>query len=256
MICIFGSKKYLLVFVFLLISSFAGLFAAPLSSGHPMAPTASASPQEREQAFVDARRRVLDAAMTYLGTPYRLGGKDRRGLDCSGFVYVSFKDALGVSLPRTSRCLYAWTERIPGNRAQPGDLLFFRTTGTNRITHVAIYIGNGRFIHSASVGRRTGVIITHMSEGSWTRNFAGAGRAFPAIADSSLLTVSDASGAPEETGSSSPANVPTSISERANTHFLIGIGVAPSWNGFLREGGLLRLPASNCQQHYGKKYPH
>ena len=246
MVCLSGSKRYLLVFAFLLVSTFTGLFAAPLSSGHPLAPRASASPEERAQAFADARRKVLDAAMKHLGTPYRLGGKDSRGFDCSGFVYASFRDALGVSLPRTSRCLYAWTERIPDNRAQPGDLLFFRTTGTNRITHVAIYIGDSRFIHSASVGRRTGVIITHMSEGSWTRNFAGAGRAFPAMPDPSQLAedAPDAADTPAETVSDSrPAqpviNVPTGIGERANTRFLIGIGVTPSWNGFLREGGLL-----------------
>jgi len=166
---------------FLLFGSFTGLFAAPLYSGFRTAPMAWASPEERAEAFRDARRKVLEAAVSYLGTPYRFGGTNRSGLDCSGFVYVSFRDALGVSLPRTSRCLYAWVERIPSNIRQPGDLLFFRTGNTDRITHVAIYMGNNRFIHSASVGARTGVIITYFHQGSWSRTYAGAGRVLPKL---------------------------------------------------------------------------
>ena len=125
-----------------------------------------------------ARFDLLSAAESYLGAPYRFGGLDSRGFDCSGLVYRSFRDALNVLVPRTSERLYNWTMEIPLSEIQPGDLVFFITAGS-RISHVGIYIGEGRFIHSQSQGNLTGVMYSHFNEGNWRRNFAGAGRALP-----------------------------------------------------------------------------
>ena len=125
-----------------------------------------------------ARFDLLNAAESYLGAPYRFGGLDSRGFDCSGLVYRSFRDALNISVPRTSERLYNWAMKIPSNELQPGDLIFFITTGS-RISHVGIYTGGGRFIHSQSLGNLTGVMYSHLNEGNWLRNFAGAGRALP-----------------------------------------------------------------------------
>ena len=155
------------------------LVAAPLQYGFYRAPSASASPTERASAFDQARQRLLSTAVRYEGTPYRLGGTTRRGMDCSGFVYRSFRESLGVSVPRTSESMFLWTERIRLEEIQPGDLVFFRTTGTARITHVGIYTGYGYFIHSASQGRRTGVIFSNLEETYWAGVYAGAGRALP-----------------------------------------------------------------------------
>ncbi|MCL2192305.1 MAG: NlpC/P60 family protein [Treponema sp.] len=155
------------------------LAAAPLQYGFYRAPSSSASPTERDGAFSQARERLLSIALGYKGTPYRLGGTTRRGMDCSGFVYRSFHSSLGVSVPRTSESMFLWTERIARNELQPGDLVFFRTTGTARITHVGIYTGDGYFIHSASQGRRTGVIFSSLGETYWASVYAGAGRALP-----------------------------------------------------------------------------
>jgi len=155
------------------------LGAAPLQYGFYYAPSATASPTERDGAFGRARERLLSVALSYKGTPYRLGGTTRRGMDCSGFVYRSFREALGVSVPRTSESMFLWTERIRLEEIQPGDLVFFRTTGTARITHVGIYTGDGYFIHSASQGRRTGVIFSGLGEPYWAGVYAGAGRALP-----------------------------------------------------------------------------
>jgi probable lipoprotein NlpC len=155
------------------------LFSAPLETGFKLAPEVSAPKEEKARAFVEARKKVINAAVKYEKTPYRYGGITSKGLDCSGFIYLSFKDALGVSLPRSTSALYSWVEKIPLERAQPGDLLFFKTAGNNNITHVALYLGGRRFIHSASAGLKTGVIFTSLDEGSWSRTFAGAGRAFP-----------------------------------------------------------------------------
>ena len=127
---------------------------------------------------VDARLKVLAAARSLLGTPYRFGGVDRRGLDCSGFVVLSFREALNITIPRTSHSMYVWAQRIETSELKPGDLVFFVTVG-QRVSHVGIYAGGGRFIHSASAGPRTGVIYSSLSESYWRRTFRGAGRVLP-----------------------------------------------------------------------------
>lgn len=159
----------------------APLAAAPLQYGFHYAPPVWASPVERAAALVRARERLLDVAKGYEGTPYLFAGTTRMGMDCSGFVYRSFRSALGVGIPRTSESMFLWTERITRDEIQPGDLVFFRTGSTARITHVGIYTGAGLFIHSASQGRRTGVIVSRMSEAYWARTYAGAGRALPRV---------------------------------------------------------------------------
>jgi probable lipoprotein NlpC len=94
-------------------------------------------------------------------------------------VYLSFRDALEVSIPRTAESLYAWSERIPETQVQAGDLLFFKTTGAGTISHVGIYAGEGRFIHAASSGPKTGVIYSYLSDDYWRRSFAGSSRVLP-----------------------------------------------------------------------------
>lgn len=168
---------------------FAGwLDAAPLEGGFDLAPQASASPTEKDAAYREARARLLAAAGKYERTPYRYGGMDRRGLDCSGFVFLSFSDALGISVPRNAESLYSWVEKIPIDKAQPGDLVFFRTTGSGKISHVGILTGKGRFIHSASSGPKTGVIYSRLDEKYWARTYAGAGRALPATGNNAKKT--------------------------------------------------------------------
>jgi probable lipoprotein NlpC len=126
----------------------------------------------------EARDKLLEAAGAYLGTPYRYTGVDRRGLDCSGLVYLSFRDALNYPTPRTSESIYLWAEKIDAAQLQRGDLVFFITAGT-RISHVGIYAGDDWFIHSASSGPRTGVIYSRLDESYWRDRYVGAGRAVP-----------------------------------------------------------------------------
>jgi len=163
------------------------IFAAPLDRGYPLAPGVNASHEERDNAFINARYRVIEASITYLGTPYRYGGLNSSGLDCSGFIYLSFRDALGVSLPRSSSALFSWAVRTSLERAQPGDLLFFRTSNTNNITHVGLYLGNRIFIHAASHGPRTGVIYSSLNEQYWANCYAGVGRVFPETSPFTVL---------------------------------------------------------------------
>jgi len=230
---------------------FAGLFiftswlyaAAPLDGGFALAPKVSASQEEKDRIFNDARSRVINAAVKYENTPYRFGGIDSNGLDCSGFISVSFMDALGVSTPRSAASIYSWTEKITLDKAQPGDLLFFRTGNTARITHVALYLGGGRFIHAASSGPSTGVIYSNIDEQYWERTYAGAGRVFPE-SSSAVQTVIPG-------GSSSGNRADISVNRRVQSGFspvihekktriIAGAAFAPTWNGFLKGGNMAR----------------
>jgi probable lipoprotein NlpC len=224
--------------MFLLAGLFPPLFAA--------APLASAGAQ-------DARNRVIAAAEKYQGVKYRYGGLDSQGFDCSGFVYRSFRDALSVSVPRTTGGIHSWVEKIPDAELEPGDLLFFKTTSAGTISHVGIYTGKGRFIHAASDGPRTGVIYSELSENYWHRTYAGAGRALPqgntAAAALAGAETGTASAKPDTLKSVRPDTARPDVSkpvygddsrpaggETAPGRYRIGFGMAPSWNGFL-EGG-------------------
>ena len=146
-------------------------------------PVFSASAPAREPGFdgtapLNERQRLITSAESLLGTPYRYAGLDRRGLDCSGLVYLSFLEGLGRIIPRRTEDIYNWAEIITAGELQPGDLVFFRTVGT-RVSHVGIYTGRGRFIHSASEGPQTGVIYSNLNERYWRQTFMAAGRVFP-----------------------------------------------------------------------------
>ncbi|MDR1278463.1 MAG: C40 family peptidase [Treponema sp.] len=251
---------FLRAFLLLLLPGPAGLFAAaPLQSGYALAPRDSASPDQKAEAAWEARGRVIYAAEKYKDIPYRYGGMDRNGLDCSGLVYVSFRDALMVSVPRTTTGLYAWVEKIPAEQIQPGDLLFFKTDNGGKISHVGIYTGGGRFIHAASEGPVTGVIYSALDERYWRRTYAGAGRALPeGRAEPGPALAGGTSGRESagETGRPLPGNVPSSgPSPGGETaagkeppagggRLLLGFAAAPSWNGFLADGNIIRGAAA------------
>ncbi len=134
------------------------------------APLVVAAPKE-------ARGRIVTDALAYEGTPYVYGGTDRGGIDCSGLVYRAYLMATGIAVPRTVRGLFDFCEPISPKALQPGDLLFFNTTGP--IAHVGVYVGEGLFVHAASEGQPRGVIESSLTEAYWNRAFAGAGRLVP-----------------------------------------------------------------------------
>jgi hypothetical protein len=90
-------------------------------------------------------------AMGYLGVPYRRGGTGIQGFDCSGFVQAMYEKTLGLVLPHNAKAQAAVTEKIDKSELQPGDLVFFNTL-RRAFSHVGIYIGDGKFIHSPRPG--------------------------------------------------------------------------------------------------------
>lgn len=97
--------------------------------------------------------RIVKRAKTYLDSPYKYGGCDASGFDCSGLVYRVFYD-LGVDLPRMSLDQAKEGMEIPKGKEKPGDLIFFRTVSPTKPSHVGIVTKKGTMIHAPSSGKR------------------------------------------------------------------------------------------------------
>ena len=116
------------------------------------------------------RALVVATADELVGTRYRYGGSSpKSGFDCSGFIQWVYSRQ-GIDLPRTTRGLARAGTRVPARRAEllPGDLLLFAGHGT-RITHVAIYVGDGRIIHASSGQRTVRYDDLDSARGRWFR---------------------------------------------------------------------------------------
>jgi probable lipoprotein NlpC len=227
-------RAYILSFPVLLVLLIGNLHAAPLENGFALAPKTTASQAEKDAAYYEARSHVLATAAKYEHTPYRYGGIDKKGVDCSGFVYLCFKEALGVTVPRSSDGLYSWVEKIQIEKAQPGDLVFFHTTGNGKVSHVGIFVGDGRFIHAASEGPNIGVIYSRLDERYYTRTYAGSGRALPA----SNVNAGASSKQAAATNAVKQDNGRKTQSTEGN--LLLGVAAAPTWKAFFSGGFVVR----------------
>jgi len=113
-------------------------------------------------------------AMGFLGVPYKRGGNSAEtGFDCSGFVRAMYEQTVGLLLPRRADQQAAATQVIDKKELQPGDLVFFNTMRRN-FSHVGIYVGDGKFIHSPRSGSE--IRVEDMGVAYWKRRFNGARR--------------------------------------------------------------------------------
>ncbi|MFD0740440.1 C40 family peptidase [Lysobacter koreensis] len=121
-----------------------------------------------------AANAVLMRAISLVGTPYRYGGNTPDGgFDCSGLVNYVYRDMLDLRLPRTSRDLAGWQgPRIAPDRLAAADLVFFGSAGA--VSHVGIYVGEGRFVHAPSSGGT--VRLDHLDGPYWRDHYSGAKR--------------------------------------------------------------------------------
>jgi cell wall-associated NlpC family hydrolase len=117
-------------------------------------------------------RLVAEHALSYVGTPYRYGGADRSGIDCSGLVYRIFLD-LGYALPRTAAEQSRYGMPVSWSELLAGDLVFFRTSG-RKPSHVGIYIADGEFVHAPGSGDR--VKMSRLDSSYFRKRFAIARR--------------------------------------------------------------------------------
>ena len=171
-----------------------GMLSAPVSNG--------ALPPKVENALVsrirDKASDMVLTAMNFLGVPYRRGGSSvERGFDCSGFTRHVFEMSVGLVLPRrvdeqaTAPGLIA----VKRDELKPGDLVFFNTL-KRTFSHVGIYVGEGKFIHSPRTGGE--VRVEDMRFAYWAKRFTGARRAEAAVA----------SNAPEPTAATAATTAP------------------------------------------------
>lgn len=112
----------------------------------------------------------------WLGTPHRLGGNTKRGVDCSGFVAIVFREVYGKQLSRSSAdMLKSNCRKVSRSKLKEGDLVFFRTgSGKRKVpSHVGIYLKNGKFIHTST---SSGVMVSSLSEPYYTRTWLTGGR--------------------------------------------------------------------------------
>ena len=110
--------------------------------------------QRKYGGRIDLRSEIVGTAKRFIGTPYRWGGTSPdEGFDCSGLTMVVYQ-LNGLKLPRSSRQQYRAGIPIGRDELMQGDLVFFATSGSRRISHVGIYVGKGRFIHAPGRGKK------------------------------------------------------------------------------------------------------
>lgn len=121
-----------------------------------------------------AANAVLMRAISLVGTPYRYGGNTPQGgFDCSGLVNYVYRDMLDLRLPRRSQDLAAWQgPRIDEDHLVAADLVFFGSEGG--VSHVGIYVGDGRFVHAPSTGGT--VRLDRLDGAYWRDHYSGAKR--------------------------------------------------------------------------------
>lgn len=109
----------------------------------------------------------------YRGTPYRYGGNDRDGFDCSGFISTAYQEAFGRLMPRTTMGLATGGEPIRFDQIVVGDILIFQTS--LKQLHAGIYFGTGRFIHAST---SQGVTLSYLDNRYWKQRYLKARRYF------------------------------------------------------------------------------
>lgn len=127
---------------------------------------------------------LVDRAMGFMGVRYQRGGNSAQtGFDCSGFVRAIYEQSIGLLLPRSAAQQAAATETITEADLKPGDLVFYNTM-RRAFSHVGIYIGDGKFIHSPSIGGS--VRVEDMRQSYWEKRFDGARRVAPGLTGAAL----------------------------------------------------------------------
>lgn len=124
-------------------------------------------------AYSGDRDGVIGTALDKLGTRYRYGATGNGAFDCSGFTGYTYSRH-GVRLPRTAAEQFTRGKSVSKGELKKGDLVFFRTTRSSRISHVGIYLGDGRFVHASSGGGK--VKVSELTDGYYANRFAGARR--------------------------------------------------------------------------------
>lgn len=115
---------------------------------------------------------LYETVNSWLGVPYKYGGTDRNGIDCSAFVGAVYRKVYGVNLKRTCNDILNDVKLISRNQLREGDLLFF-TNSKGKVSHVGIYLKDGLFAHAST---SNGVSVSSVDSGYWQKHFYKGGR--------------------------------------------------------------------------------
>lgn len=112
----------------------------------------------------------------WIGTPYRLGGNSKKGIDCSKFASQMYDQVFNTAIGYNSRNIYSNVDKVKKGDLEPGDFVFFKIRSKN-ISHVGVYIGDNKFAHASS---SKGVMISDLDESYWKRYYFNGGRVLTA----------------------------------------------------------------------------
>ncbi len=189
---------------------------------------------------VAARNKMVAYSKQFIGCPYVSGATGPDAFDCSGFIYAVSSQSIGIQLPRTTKAMYDFVQITSDSQKEAGDLVFFKTTGSGDVSHVGLYIGNNQFIHCASDGPNTGVIVSSLKEAYWKGKYYQSGRFISPsqqgvleapVSDDEIKTVST-----PKKAQAKPAAKKTPSKRKSNSDFLSKVVVdgtlALDWNLF------------------------
>jgi len=169
----FSQPRYLLSLLLALASSSCAAVEPSSTQFEPQLQSNS-QPSRPEENWTGRAREVLVNALSLTGIRYQYGGNSpETGFDCSGFVRYVYQQAASLTLPRSAIEISRLGTKVPKDELQPGDLVFFNTL-KSAFSHVGIYLGDNRFIHSPSSGGT--VRVENMKDGYWAKRFNGAQR--------------------------------------------------------------------------------
>lgn len=117
-------------------------------------------------------QKLYEAINSWLGVPYKYGGTDRNGVDCSAFVGIIYKQVYGVTLQRTSNDMLRDVNLISKSKLKEGDIVFF-TNSNGKVSHVGIYLKDGLFAHAST---SNGVSVSRVDDSYWSKHFYKGGR--------------------------------------------------------------------------------
>ena len=142
-----------------------------ISEYYIVKPSEYAATQVSKKGVNYLRDELVKSAEKYIGVPYKWGGTGSGGFDCSGLTQAVYS-LNGLSVPRNSAAQYSQGSPVAKNKLLKGDMVFFATDGSGRVSHVGIYIGGGEFIHAPSKGKT--VCVEKLSNPYFLKTYAGA----------------------------------------------------------------------------------
>lgn len=146
----------------------AGSYSQPKATGQTASSAGNTSTPSNTSAVTSQLQQVYQR---YQGTPYRYGGTTQAGFDCSGFIVTVYREGLNRTLPRTTEMMLNEGQFVRRDQLREGDIVFFRIGGKDQ--HAGIYLGDGRFIHSAS---SVGVTESSLGNAYWQQRYSQARR--------------------------------------------------------------------------------